>query len=251
MKIKYKYILAVIVIILTTAFVTDFVVRRTIVSDKNIQKEGVIEEIQGSNSDLNNIKKDTSKEDKISNCPFGLCMGQSLDEIKKLTGESNVKEVSKDFYELHTVPKPHPSFSTYIVLIDSEIGVCKVNAISDDIITSVYGTELKSQFEAIQSQLEKTYGKEKKYDFLSAGSIWRESNDWMMGLLKKERFLSSYWTLKESDESNKVIKLRNINTISLQATAISQEKGYISLGYEFNNFQDCAKKIKDKEASSL
>jgi hypothetical protein len=121
----------------------------------------------------------------------------------------------------------------------SEKGLLKVVASSNNIDTNDFGEALKDKFEQIQAGLSKAYGPGKSYDFLQAGSIWNEPQDWMMGLLKHERTLATYWELSARQD--------HVTTIALEAVALSREKGYISLGYEFEGFEQYMDKKKEKQ----
>jgi len=67
---------------------------------------------------------------------------------------------------------------------------------SDPISTSVYGFELKAKFEEMEDKLRTIYGEGEKIDNLLTGSMWSEPKDWMMALVKKERFLRAHWSKK-------------------------------------------------------
>ena len=54
-----------------------------------------------------------------------------------------------------------------------------------NIDTDSYGLALKSKFEELSNSLSSLYGKADTTDFLLAGSIWKDPQDWMRGLNKK------------------------------------------------------------------
>ena len=56
-----------------------------------------------------------------------------------------------------------------------------------------------------------------------------------MGLLKKERYLTAFWSKKNGSN----LPQNNIKNISVNTIATSSEKGYISLNYEFLNINEC------------
>ena len=66
----------------------------------------------------------------------------------------------------------------------------------------------------------------------SHGSIWKEPNDWMMGLKQKERTLVAFW-----DEETGADMSSTVANIMLEANATSSSSGYLSLSYEFDNAQ--------------
>ena len=176
--------------------------------------------------------------------PFGLPMGTTLAQLASFgpTEESD----AKGFYKLRTVPKPHEDFETYIVAVSEKQGLCKIMAIGKDVSTSAQGYELRSAFESLDKILLEKYGDRKNFDFLNAGSIWDEPKDFMMGLVKKERTLSSYW-----DQSQGSHFTDHVNAITLETTALHSDVGYLQLRYEFENTKACLEEIAKKTNSSL
>jgi hypothetical protein len=156
--------------------------------------------------------------------PFGLDMGMTIDQIKNKTGK--IPELVQD--DLYRVDPPNKNdmFEAYIVQISPKYGIVWIKAIGKDITTNGYGIQLKSAFDSLVSSIEKTYGKYKKTDFLMSSSIWKDPDDFMMGLLRKDRYLMASWN-KESDSTLP----NDIVTIAVAATASSSSKGYISLEY--------------------
>lgn len=88
----------------------------------------------------------------------------------------------------------------------------------------------------MEKRLAAQYGKYKRFDWLPSGSIWKEPEDFMMGLLKKDRILNTYWTKKEGSTLKD-----DLSEIGLQTFALSQDKGFLVLRYSFNNFSECKK----------
>jgi hypothetical protein len=119
--------------------------------------------------------------------PFGLDMGMSLDQIKNKT-DKNPELVQDDFYMVDP-PNKNNMFKSYIVQISQKYGIVWIKAIGKDIATNGYGFELQSTFDNLVSSIERTYGKYKKTDILMPGSIWNDANDFMMGVLRRERYL--------------------------------------------------------------
>jgi hypothetical protein len=117
-------------------------------------------------------------------------------------------------------------------VISPKQGLCKVGATGLTVDTGSGGSDLRMVFERIAGRLATKYGDpEHSFDFLQAGSIWREPNEWMMALKLKERVLANSWT-----GSDGVV-------ILLQANALSSNKGWVSLSYEFPNFRACTKEL--------
>lgn len=163
--------------------------------------------------------------------PFGLHMGMKLSEFDRSTLESRGK---KEAYTTKSVPNPHPAFQFYSLYISQNEGLYWVKAIGKAINTSVYGTELRTEFEGMHKKLAKLYGKNKAYDFLRTGSIWNEPKDFMTGLRKKERLLKVYWEAKNGSTLPE-----NIAGITLNAHVLNTNKGYITVEYIFKNTDEC------------
>lgn len=175
--------------------------------------------------------------------PFGINMGDSIEKIESETGVAAVSQ-GPDIYTI-TPPKTHPLFELYAVFANEEHGVYLVKAISKSIDTSVYGTELKSEFMKITESIGRTYGKYDLYDQLNRGSIWDEPNDFMMGLIKKERFLFASWDTDSGAQFNE-----GITGIYLAASPINQTSGMLILEYHFSN-KDVAEKSKKAKEDSV
>jgi len=122
------------------------------------------------------------------------------------------------------------------VLFTEKTGVCKVMATGVTVNASVYGDELQSEFESVRTSLQGRYGAGELQDFLRPGSIWDEPRDWMMGLYKKERVLAALWSGPSLPS--------DIAAIGLQTRALGPGEGWLSLTYEFSNFEQCQAEIK-------
>jgi hypothetical protein len=161
------------------------------------------------------------------------------EQIVAILGDKALTRVHDDAYTFSTAPSPHPEFESYICFVSPEKGLLKVVAISKDIETNSFGEAIRDRFEQVQAGLSKAYGAGKSYDFLQSGSIWNEPQDWMMGLLKDERTLEAFWQLNPPQD--------HITVIALKAVALSREKGYLSLGYEFEGWEQYVDSKKEKQ----
>lgn len=176
--------------------------------------------------------------------PFGLEVGVSGDIIEKMTGETPrlVKE-SENLYLLDSAPKPNDAFEQYGLVISPTVGLCVIRGVGKTIQTNNYGHQLQSSYEAMRDSLAAIYGKPKTYDFLMPGSIWKDSNDWMMGLYKQDRTLAAEW--KGPGIKN------NISGITIDARALGTDKGYFVVEYVFSNNPDCSAELKKQKTDSL
>ncbi|HAJ9162678.1 TPA: hypothetical protein HO186_004925, partial [Escherichia coli] len=153
---------------------------------------------------------------------------------------------SVNLYTSDKLPKQNADFEMYGLLISPKAGLCQIRALGKNIDTDSYGLALKSKFEELSNSLSSLYGKADTTDFLLAGSIWKDPQDWMRGLNKKERFLSATW------KGTKEIPLKNnIDTISIEARANNSTQGYVYLQYSFTNDEICQAEIEGAKKSSL
>jgi hypothetical protein len=153
---------------------------------------------------------------------------------------------SVNLYTSDKLPKSNADFEMYGLLISPKAGLCQIRAVGKNIDTDSYGLALKSRFEELSSSLSSLYGKAETTDLLLSGSIWKEPQDWMMGLNKKERFLSATWKgTQETPLKN------NIGAISIEARANSSAQGYVYLQYTFTNDDVCQAEIDGAKKSSL
>ena len=179
--------------------------------------------------------------------PFGLEAGLTQKNIEDMIG-AKLKPLpdSVNLYTSDKLPKQNADFEMYGLLISPKTGLCQIRAVGKNIDTDSYGLALKSRFEDLSSSLSSLYGKAETTDLLLAGSIWKEPQDWMMGLNKKERFLSVTWKgTKETPLKN------NIGAISIEARANSSAQGYVYLQYTFTNDDVCQAEIEGAKKSSL
>ncbi|MEO3711486.1 hypothetical protein [Roseateles flavus] len=141
-----------------------------------------------------------------------------------------LREVAPFKFALDVPPKPHPAFSLYVLQITPKHGLSWIKAIGHDVKTSSYGLELKGAFDAMEGKLKNTYGSSTRNDFLMVDSIWNEPKDWMMALLKNERFLSSVWDAKSGAKLTEAIE-----SIYLGASGSDSDTGYITIEYNLKS----------------
>lgn len=174
---------------------------------------------------------------------FGLSQGESLAEVSKAT---SLKKVEPYMYSAPALPNGNVAFDDYRLVITPGHGLCKIIAWTPSIQSSAYGDAVKDKFTALYDALNAKYGKSERLDFLRSGSIWDDPRDWMMGLVKKERYLEAVWTAESGASLSP-----DVQAIGLSAHGVSSSNALISLGYEFKNFNDCEAEIKAAANSSL
>lgn len=200
-----------------------------------------------SNQTANEIKQESQTLLPPADGPLGLRMGLSTEDISRMTGrELSEIEGKTNLYETDKTPKSNSEFDSYAFVISPKYGLCEIRAIGKVINTDGYGLQLRSKFDDMRSSLDSIYGKGKLTDKLFPGSIWDEPRYWMMSLLKNERFLDSEWNKK-----NEVSEKNNLDSVVLEARAISPESGVLFLQYDFQNSEKCQSEIKEAKKSSL
>ena len=163
--------------------------------------------------------------------PFGIDKGASAESL------DIIKRVSPGVYYVNP-PQKHSLFEKYLVMVSDTQGVYKIVASGKNISTNTNGTELTDEFDTLKSMLSKSYGEYLEANFGITGSEWDEPEDFMEGLLKKERLLSATWIEKYG------AKLKGgIQSVKLEGTALKSEVGYLSVKYEFDNLDATQKKI--------
>jgi hypothetical protein len=173
--------------------------------------------------------------------PFGLHRGMTKEEVIQIVGKDAVKEVKGDRLKLRTVPKPHRAFEFYSLSFSPKDGLLQIIGVGNDIRTNGFGESVHDSFMEMRDAISNTYGQpEFNLDYLKQGSIWRESEDWMIGLVKKERELSAAWS--------KHLPSR-IRGIVLEAKGLSAERGFLELTYEFDGWDEYVDSLKNKENS--
>jgi hypothetical protein len=177
--------------------------------------------------------------------PLGLHKGMPLEELMR---QGNFAPGDRQFvYSSRTLENGHSDFDFYTVVLTPEQGLCKLQALSKEIDSGSFGTDLENKFNGLAGAITQKYGPPKSsFNFLKAGSIWNQPRDWMMGLLKKERVLATFWAASETSTLPDAIK-----SISIEATALSGSRGLIRLTYDFDNIGDCLKVLSAKKNSNL
>ena len=209
-------------------------------------------QLSNNNSQINtkeNIKSDNEKQSMLppESGPFGFKIGLTRENIESMiTGEIRLVDDEQNLYLTNSSPKKNSEFASFGLVISPTVGLCQIRAIGNDIKTNSYGQPLRQEFNGLVNTLESLYGKPKQEDILLSGSIWRNPQDWMMGLYKQERYLSARWK-----EQNDNMKENELSSIAVEARADSGSNGYIFLQYTFANNPECVKEIEENKKSSF
>lgn len=167
----------------------------------------------------------------LANEAFGIKMGEPMSKYPtyNLDGVDTVRP-----------PLPHKEFKYYFTHGTKQTGICKVIVATPPITTSEFGSNIKIKYSEFKSILASKYPLDNKdYEYLTPGSIWNEPRDFMMGLLKKDRYHSAAFN---NSKGTKVI---------LGVTPLGRTSAFLKLSYEFKNFDECVKIIEKRDNSSL
>jgi hypothetical protein len=136
-----------------------------------------------------------------------------------------------------SVPNPHRAFESYTFHLTQTHGLCRIQGIGTDVAMSASGTQLKEQFQELAEALDEKYGTHKLLEAVAPGSAWNNPEDWPMALVKQEAMLAATWDFTD------VARDDGIQGLTLEASAMSREKGYVVLTYYFDNSDLCIREI--------
>lgn len=163
--------------------------------------------------------------------PFGFKMGMTLEEIAEQCEEEPVF-IQNDVYLVKPI-KNHPVFTFYAVYVSGKVGLYQIRAISDEIKTNKYGTELQNAFNNVKDRISKTYGKPKINSNVDSSILdfYKRDDHWFYTLREGSRELSAIRG-KSSPLAD------DLDLVGLQCSAVDDyldEKGQLVLYYYFSN----------------
>jgi hypothetical protein len=141
-------------------------------------------------------------------------------------------------------PKPHSAFETYAVKASPKHGICWIKGIGRDISDNRFGSATKSAVDEMAQTLNRLYGPSKKIDIILPRALWDEPNEWLMSIVRNERFYGYEWKNLES-------KKPMLASVVLAAEATGPSTGYIALDYYATFHEECSKAISEAEAEAL
>lgn len=156
--------------------------------------------------------------------PFGLHPGMTVDQIKKAVGEQNLSPFpnSRGVFLLSSVPEKPEFFDNFFVAVSSKQGLAKVGA-GFSFASNRSGQQVRENFQKVESLLVAKYGKPTDHhDYVRAGAISKQDDEFMAALLQGERELRSFWKLDDG------------TLLLLEAKAHDPTTALISLSYEFH-----------------
>lgn len=172
--------------------------------------------------------------------PFGLSKGMTLDQI-----DETAQQIDHGVYTTQNVPHTHSSFKRYALIIGPTTGLCKVKAVSKSIATNSSGDQLRTKYESMRSRLDKIYGQGETTDSIEPESMWKDPEQFMMGLVEKDRVLATVWKINNGSQFKDEIEF-----VFLKALPTRSDNGFLMLEYEFKGFATCLKEISRWEDTS-
>lgn len=172
--------------------------------------------------------------------PFGLGKGLKAEEM-----HFDMEEVNPGVYITNHPPKPHSSFSSYVLRVAPVSGLYWVKGISDDIDTDSSGSMLRSKADNMIDRLERIYGAPEIISFSSPGTIWEEPEDFMMGMVSNEIHFGARWSKLSHNLPE------GLDNIFLGINAKESNSGYMIIEYEFDNHDQGEKEVEEAEDDAL
>lgn len=168
----------------------------------------------------------------LFSAPFGLSMGMTLDDLTEACDGAAPEHIEDDCYYVFPVKK-HPLFKHYLAFVDDDKGLYCIKAVSDDISTNRYGTEIQNAFSEIKERISKTYGRPRMIDEITSDTLYTDDRDWVYSLADGARAYAAIWEASAKNELKD-----DLNNVSIYASAKDYpQTGWIILEYEFNNMQ--------------
>lgn len=162
--------------------------------------------------------------------PFGIGEGDSIGVVGGMTNGG---------MSYRSLPKKRlpPGFHSVTVYGTKGTGACIIKAFLVRKNVDSYGVEARELANDISERLERKYGKpSENFSFLRHGSLWKNPEDWMMGLYRKERKHHTFWILKSP--------INEVHSISLELIAPSPDSVLAIIKYEFGNVERCIKEAR-------
>ena len=160
--------------------------------------------------------------------PFGLEMGTPTSKLHVIG-----KPKAVDTFEV-APPAPDAEFAAYVVVASAKDGVCKVLAYGKVHENDAEGATIRTVFKDVKARLAKQYGASGDFDFVDGTSPWIGRANYAASLRESHRTLASFW-----DPSEESTLPSDITAIKLEARATSSSATYVTVAYEFQNFDRC------------
>jgi len=180
--------------------------------------------------------------------PFGLQKGLTAEEMSAAT--KGWKRVEPYVYVFDSAPASYAGVSEYVSIVTPQTGLCEVTGAFQFDNASAYGDDVKKLVARLTEGLTQKYGEPaRSFDFLRAGSVWTQPNDWHMSLYKKERVRSVFWHKGSAPTSPPMPNA--LSAIAIQAGAEDASSAFVDLTYQFDNYDACLAIRKQSDDAAL
>lgn len=169
---------------------------------------------------------------------FGLEMGVATSELATIKDEGS----PDGMFRILEIEDPAPLFTAYIGQFSEQQGLCWVKAIGGDIPSDATGTEIKALFQLEKKRLETLYGLYKDFDFRFSGRSDDDLQNWLQAVKEGDRYVASIWNAQYGSELPDTV-----DSVGLVVNAYSDNTGYLSLEYTFNNIVSCENELSKAE----
>lgn len=157
--------------------------------------------------------------------PFGLEIGQKIEDLNKLMDLKQVKNNS-GWYHTTTVPVPYSDFDEYVLSILPEDGLCNVAGMSGPIKTNDNGEQFVKKFSQLESLLNAKYGIPSLRHIYQAGTFGIEK-------IHAGYQPVTFWDIQDNES------ISNITGVKLQVDSVSKDELVINLVYFFGDKKKC------------
>ncbi len=165
--------------------------------------------------------------------PFGIRLYSPLSELTVLN------EVGGEKYFVEA-PKPHPTFTRYLVQASDSLGVVWVKGLADNMSVDAFGNSLRAEVDRIADQVKIKYGVPEKTDFLLTGSIWDEPQYWMNALDDGQRYYAYSWKRPRNSLAD------DLDTVYIGAAAASSSEGGVIIEFASTRLGEHEKELETK-----
>ena len=133
---------------------------------------------------------------------------------------------------LHSVPKPHPGFKTYMGSWRPDHGLVQVSASSDQFTGDPSAASARKLYDQVKRQLTQRYGEPQSNEAVT-DEIWADEREFCSSLGNGERDHACVWTKDDHQLDD------NLNQIFLMVNSEdSYETSSVSIMYEFPGYDE-------------
>ncbi|KAA0971611.1 hypothetical protein FPY71_00265 [Aureimonas fodinaquatilis] len=172
--------------------------------------------------------------------PFGLKMGARPPDFTILRDNRDGTVV------LSTVPRAFPGLSHYFARFDASHGLCSVAGSTKPFENDPLGIAVRDYFVGLERRLNEMYGRSKAYNFAKPGDNSVNAGSWVEAVATRERVVYTFWNA----DAGSRLKF-SVRSIALSIGASADHKPFVMLQFDFENYPDCERTQRIREAMAL